>query len=88
MISKLLIQRRINDIEHEIVSQDIESTYIKLGRIEILSWLLNNEIEDEEKVLIKIKRIEEEMIPLQVNDLTYQEKRARIKELQFCMRDQ
>ena len=87
MISKVLIQRRINDIEHSILPQDIDSTYVKLGRIDILYWLINNEIEDKERVLTKIKRIQEEMIPLQANDVMYQEKQARIKELEFCMRD-
>lgn len=87
MISKVLIQKRIADIEHEILPQDFESTQINLGRIETLYWLVNNEIEDEERIITKIKRIQEEMIPLQVNDLMYQEKQARIKELEFCMKD-
>ena len=82
------IQKRITDLETQITAQDITTTTIQNGRIDILYWVRNNgELKTDKEVINKIERIKEELIPItDINDLWYKEKTAKIKELENCLK--
>ena len=84
MLSIELLEKRISDLEHAVIPQDVFSTTVQHGKIDTLYWVRNGgELKTEQQINSKIQRIEEEMILLQPDDMWYQEKQARIYELKY-----
>ena len=88
MISINQLNKKIFDLEHELVPQSLDFTYIHSARIDILYWVKNGgEMKTEEEIKNKIQRYEEELLGIEDNfDLHYREKQARINELQELLK--
>lgn len=87
MIDIYLLNKKINDLEHQIIPQDIYSTTIHRGRIDALYWLKhsNEIIRTDKDIENKILRYKEEMLCLDKGDMWYDEKSARIEELESIL---
>ena len=83
MISINQLNKKIFDLEHELVPQSLDFTYIHSARIDILYWVKNSgNMRTEQEILNKIQRYKEELLGIENDfDLHYREKQARIKEL-------
>ena len=63
MITFYQLEKRINDLTHSIVPQDVHFTTIHNARLEVLKWAKNeNEIRPESEILNRIDRYKEEML--------------------------
>lgn len=83
MITLNQLNKRIFDLEHALIPQSEDSTFIHSGRIDMLYWVKNsNNMRTEEEINNKIQRLEEELLCLSdTYDMHYREKQARIEEL-------
>ena len=84
MISKYQLQKRINDVQHEIVPPDRYFENLHRARLDILNWIKKEEgIRSEEELSIKIDRYKEELLAYSdYNSLQFKEIMVRIEELQ------
>ena len=87
MIDINLLNKKISDLEHKLIPQAIYSTTINKARIDVLYWLKhsNEIIRTDKDIENKILRYKEEMLCLDKNDIWYQEKAARIEELESIL---
>lgn len=87
MLSLNQLNKRIFDLEHQLIPQSLDITYIHSGRIDTLYWIKNNNLmKTEEEIKLKIQRYKEELLALNdTTDMHYREKVARIKELEFVL---
>lgn len=93
MLSMTLIKHRITDLEYTIIPEtDRDGRFVHNGRLDILYWVIqNNELKTEKQILNRIKRIKEEILSTnqEMNKgsiLDYQEKIARIEELESILK--
>lgn len=88
MLSINQLDKKIFDLEHELVPQSLDFTYIHSARIDILYWVKNSgNMKTEQDIKNKIKRYEEELLCIPNEfDLHYREKKARINELQELLK--
>lgn len=83
MITFYQLEKRINDLTHSIVPQDVYFTTIHNARLEVLKWVKNeNEIRPECEILNRIDRYKEEMLAFpDESNLWYKALKVRIEEL-------
>ena len=82
MLDKNQIKKRISEVCCVMNNIDEYSKIIDSGKIDILNWCIDK---TEEELLNKIQRLKEEMLCLTSNALFYQEKQAKIDEINYCL---
>ena len=91
MLSISMIKHRITDLEYTIV-KDEDTKFINNGKIDILYWSIQDgEVKSEKQIRNRIKRIQEELLATNSemgkgSILDYQEKMARIEELEGILK--
>ena len=84
MITYYQLQKRINDLTHQIIPQDINFTTIHSSKIDVLKWccLENEQLRTEQEILNRIQRYNEELLAFNDDkNLMYKQTKARIEEL-------
>lgn len=82
MLTFYQLEKRINDISHEIVPQDINFTTLHSAKLDVLKWCrLEGEVRNKEEILNRIQRYNEELLACTEDNIMSRQIKVRIEEL-------